>query len=147
MASVNFENNHRLDFLFNNINDNGYTVNVKDKDAFIFTITDTKCRESCDGLICDFKRVIKDVKGNENTYLLKDGRVLFYSKDLKVDYIKPVPKQKFYKAKILTLDFETRDVKTVDPDTGRDIVIKVPICMCIYDGKNSFYFLFKDHNN
>jgi len=87
------------------------------------------------------------VKGTENTYFLKDGRVLLYSKDLKVGYIKPVPKQKFIKYKILTLDFETRDIKTIDSNTGQQIIIKVPICLCIYDGKNTFYSLFKDSNN
>ena len=149
IASLNFKNNYRLDFLLNNINDNGYTVNVKYKDAFIFTIIDSKCKESYEGFLYDFKRVITDANGNKKTYLLKDGKVLLYFEKMNVGYIKPVPKQKCasYKPKILTLDFETRDVKTVDPDTGRDIIIKVPICMCIYDGKKSFYFLFKDPKN
>jgi hypothetical protein len=96
--------------------------------------------------LTDFKRVIKDVKGNENTYFLKDGRVLLYSKDLNVGYIKPVPKQKFYKPKILTFDIETRDIE-VPKDTGDIEIMKIPLSMCFYDGKNSFYYLFTDPNN
>lgn len=147
VATVNFKNNYQLDFFFNDINDNGYSVNVKDKNEFIFKITDTKCKESNEGFISDFKRVI--VKDNvEKNYYIQNGKVVLYKEDLKnISYIEPILKQPFHKPKILTLDFETRDVKTVDPDTGRDIIVKVPICMCIYDGQKSFYYLFENPNN
>jgi hypothetical protein len=87
------------------------------------------------------------VNGNKNTYFLKDGKVLLYFKKMNVGYIKPKPKQSFINHRILTLDFETRDVEIVNNETGVLDTVKVPICMCIYDGKNSFYFLFKDPNN
>jgi len=133
-----------LDFDFI-INDDNYSATVKNRNSnTLFTFTDT-LNNPYD--LSDFKRVITEANGNKKTYLLKDGKVLLYFEKMNVGYIKPKPKQSFVNPKILTLDFETRDVKTVDPDTGRDITIKVPICMCIYDGKNSFYFLFKDHNN
>jgi len=97
--------------------------------------------------LTDFKRVIIDMKGNKKTYFLKDGIVLLHFKKYNVGYINPIPKQKFYKPKILTLDFETRDVEIVDNKTGVVDKVKVPICMSIYDGENSFYFLFKDPKN
>lgn len=144
--SKNIQKNEklRLDFDFI-INDDNYsaTVTNRDTDTTLFTFTDT-LNNPYD--LTDFKRVIID-KNIKKTYNLFDGEVLLYSKDIHVDYIKPITEQQYFKPKIMTLDFETRDIKTVDPDTGRDIIIKVPICMCIYDGENSFYFLFKDHNN
>jgi len=134
----------RLDFDFI-INDDNYSATVinRDTDTTLFTFTDT-LNNPYD--LTYFKRVIID-KNIKKTYLLSNGKVLLYSKDLHVNYIKPLPEQRYFKPKIITLDFETRDIEILDTDTGVVNKVKVPICMCIYDGKNSFYFIFKDHNN
>jgi hypothetical protein len=115
----------------------------RDTDTTLFTFTDT-LNNPYD--LTDFKRVIID-KNIKKTYNLFNSKVLLYSKDLHVNYIKPLPEQRYLKPKIITLDFETRDIEIVNNETGVVDKIKVPICMCISDGKNSFYFLFKDPNN
>lgn len=133
-----------IDFYIN-INEDNYSVTARNRNrnTTLFTFIDT-LNNPYD--LTDFKRVITDVKGDK-TYIFKDGKVLFYFEKMKVGYIKPVPKQTFINHRILTLDFETRDIERVNNETGVVDTIKVPICMCIYDGKNSFYFLFKDPNN
>jgi hypothetical protein len=120
-------------------------VKNRNSNTTLFTFTDTLNNPY---ELSDFKRVITDANGNKKTYLLKDGKVLLYFEKMNVGYIKPKPKQSFVNPKILTLDFETRDIEIVDNDTGVVNKVKVPICLCIYDGKTpSFYFLFKDPNN
>jgi hypothetical protein len=135
-----------LDFDFIINDDDNYSATVKNRNSntTLFTFTDT-LNNPYD--LSDFKRVITEANGNKKTYLLKDGKVLLYFEKMNVGYIKPKPKQSFVNPKILTLDFETRDIEIVDNDTGVVNKVKVPICLCIYDGKNSFYFLFKDPNN
>ena len=136
-----------LDFDFIINDDDNYSATVKNRNSntTLFTFTDTLNNPY---ELSDFKRVITDANGNKKTYLLKDGKVLLYFEKMNVGYIKPKPKQSFVNPKILTLDFETRDIEIVDNDTGVVNKVKVPICLCIYDGKTpSFYFLFKDPNN
>jgi hypothetical protein len=132
-ASFNFVNDYQLDFLIT-INNNGYFIVVKNKDLVLFTITDTI---NYIPYSIDFKRVIID-GDKEKIYYIHNNKVVLYTEDLKdTKFIEPIMKQPLNKPKILTLDFETRDINNV----------KVPLSMCIYDGKKTFYYLFQNPDN
>jgi hypothetical protein len=96
--------------------------------------------------LTDFKRIIKD-NDDEIQLHYKNLELKLYTKKVKTKFIDTIPKDGNKKLKILTLDFETRDVRT--SHTNEDVKIvgkKVPVSISIYDGKKCYSCVFQDVN-
>jgi hypothetical protein len=68
-----------------------------------------------------------------------------YTKKVKTKFVDTIPKDAYKKLKMLTLDFETRDVTTSHSKLDAKIIGgKVPIAVSLYDGKNRYSYVFEN---
>ena len=110
-ASYTLENNNEsYNLSFNiTIKDKTTFINVWNRDIVLFTIEDSLTNISD---LSDFKRVIIE-NNNKKTYYFFNGEVKLYCNEINTSFIKKIPKDLNKKTKILTLDFETRDIKVL----------------------------------
>jgi hypothetical protein len=145
-SSINLarnEGDYKLDFLIF-INDENYYVKVTNDNTLLFTFEDyMKDHQNLNY----FKRVISNNEDEEYFYF-EDGELKLYHKKLKTTFIETISKDRCEKnLKILTLDFETRDVEYTSKDNDKNNTFsanKVPSAISIYDGKKCYSYVFKN---
>lgn len=145
-SSINLarnEGDYKLDFLIF-INDENYFVKVTNDNTLLFTFEDyMKDPQNLNY----FKRVITNNEDEEYFYF-EDGELKLYHKKLKTTFIETISKDRCEKnPKILTLDFETRDVEYTSKDNDKNNTFsanKVPSAISIYDGKKCYSYVFKN---
>jgi hypothetical protein len=141
-VKITNENNedYSLDFIIN-INEFDYFITVKRKDTILFTVEDYMKNHQD---LSEFKRIIKD--NEDETHLHYENNVVkLYTKKIKTKFIDTISKDLYKKIKMLTLDFETRDVPTSHSEKDAKIIAKkVPIAVSVFDGKNCYSCIFQN---
>lgn len=119
-------------------------ITVRNDAAVLFTIEDHLNGYSD---LSFFKRIIKE-NGKEKFFYFEDGEIKLHHYKINTKYIDTIPKDPYQKnPKILTLDFETRNISTIHTLTNNKIISKkIPVAMSIYDGKQSYSYIFKNRD-
>lgn len=136
-------NKTRIDFIIE-MREKESFVTVNSNNETLFSFRDVMNNPSD---LSDFTRtIIKEkiiLKEKNITHILNkvyycfDGEAYFTIEDLKKNFIKAKETDKNLNDKILTLDLETKTIE------GK----MVPICMSIFDGKETKSFIFQNHDN
>ena len=144
-SSINIadnNNDYTLHFLIY-LNDDNYSATVWKDKTILFTFIDYM--KNCEDL-SDFKRVIKDNEDETHLYY-QNGKLKLYTKKIKTKFIEVIPKDKKKNNKILTLDFETRDITTSHTNEDAKIVgAKVPVAISLDDGRKRYSSVFENIN-
>lgn len=117
------------------------------KNVFLFYVEDTILNRYD---LTEFKREVYD-NDKIYTYYLSNGKVKLYTSQIPVNFIKRNAKDLKTKPKIMTLDFETRDITTTklkETLTFNENVFaqKTPIAVSLYDGYHKYSAIFKNPN-
>jgi DNA polymerase family B len=144
-SSINIadnNNDYTLHFLIY-LNDDNYSATVWKDKTILFTFIDYM--KNCEDL-SDFKRVIKDNEDETHLYY-QNGKLKLYTKKIKTKFIEVIAKDKKKNNKILTLDFETRDISTSHTNEDAKIVGgKVPVAISLDDGRKRYSSVFENIN-
>ncbi len=127
------------------INDSSTFINVSNEGTHLFSIYDS-LNNTYD--LTDFKRVIKDNMVKKYYYFF-DGKVKLYHSIIDTKFIKSIHKDCEFdsdKFKVLTLDFETRDISYTNMDNPDYFAKKIPVAVSIFDGKTNYSCIFKNEN-
>lgn len=136
-------------------NKNGLTIHhIRKNDSnLIFIVTKLSDTENdikiCikNKVILTFKDIITSIdnkntfnrfiNNNNQTYTYNDGKIILKTISKKTHFLTNINTSKNIDTKIITMDIETRDINNV----------KLPYCICIFDGYNKHSFYLDDYNS
>jgi len=83
-----------------------------------------------------FNRIILS-KNNNKSFTYQDGIIILKTSNKLTNFLTSINTSKNIDTKIIVMDIETRDINNV----------KLPYCICIYDGNNKYEFYLSDFNS
>ena len=137
------------------VNKNGLTIHHirKNDSKLIFIVTELSDTERevkiCmkNKVILKFKDIITSANNkstfnrfiinNNQTYTYNEGEIILKTVNKKTNFLTNINTSKDIDNKIITMDIETRDINNV----------KLPYCICIFDGNNKHTFYLNDYNS
>jgi len=140
---------------FTKINKNGLSTHHirKNDSSLIFIVTELSRIETevriCikNKVILTFKDTISSIDNkntfnrfittNKQNYTYQDGKIILKTVNKNTNFLTSINTSKNSDTKIIVMDIETRDINNV----------KLPYCICIFDGKNKYEFYLSNFNS
>jgi DNA polymerase type B, organellar and viral len=125
------KNDSKLIFIVTELSDTENDVRICLKNKYILNFKDTVT--SIDNKNT-FNRFIIN---NNQSYTYNEGKLILKTVNKKTHFLTNINTSKNMDTKIITMDIETRDINSV----------KLPYCICIYDGNNKYDFYLDNYNS